>query len=95
MPRADWYERLDVLVGQEVVLDTKSSYIYIGKLTELDDHFLVLTDADVHDGRESHTTKELYIMDAKKYGIKKNRTQVMVRADEIVSISALAAVIEY
>ncbi len=95
MPETDWRQRLECLVGKDVVLDTKSSYMYLGRVAELDPNFIVLGETDVHDSSESHTTKEVYIMDAKKYGIKKNRTQVLVRLSEVVSISPLDAVIEY
>jgi small nuclear ribonucleoprotein (snRNP)-like protein len=95
MLETDWRKRLECLIGKDVILDTKSSYMYLGRLTELDPNFIVLGETDVHDSNESHTTKEVYIMDAKKYGIKKNRTQVLVRLSEVVSISPLDAVIEY
>jgi len=88
-------EQLRDLVGKDVILDTASPYIYIGKLLAVDEWFFRLEDVDVHDSQETHATKEVYIIEARKFGIKKNRRSVLVRADKIISISALDAVIEY
>ena len=58
-----------------------------------DDKYLVLEHADVHDLRDTNTTRELYVVDSKRLGIRKNRERVLVRIEEIVSISALDDVI--
>ena len=89
------HEQLHDLVGKDVILDTASPYIYIGRLVEVADWFFRLEDVDVYDSQETHTTKEVYIIEARKFGIKKNRSSVLVRADKVISISALEAVIEY
>ena len=88
-------ERLRQLVGEEVVLDTDSPYLYIGRLAEVDEWIIRLEDVDVHDASESRTTKEVYVIEARKFGIKKNRRSVLVRADKVISISPLIDVIEY
>jgi len=88
-------KRLSSYIGRPVVLDTYSDIVYIGTLKAVDRWFYVLTDVDVHDRRESPSTKDVYIIESKKYGIKKNRTEVLVRASEVVSISRLDDVIEY
>ena len=82
-------------MGQAVVLDTATSLIYIGHLAEVGEAFLTLKDVDVHDINEGKSTKELYALEARKFGIKKNRTQVKVRIDVIISISLLDDIIEY
>ena len=41
----------------------------------------------MHDHRESNSTREVYIMDIAKYGIRKNRDRVLVRLDEVVTLS--------
>ena len=48
----------------------------------------------VHDLRDSTTTRELYVLDSKRHGTRSNRTRVLVRREEIVSLSALDDVIE-
>ena len=86
---------LDGYVGRDVVLDTSAPIVYIGRLEAFDEHFFSLADVDVHDMTEGRTTKERYILEARKYGVKKNRHAALVRRDEVVSLSKLEDVIEY
>ena len=81
------------LVSREVVIDVVSQYVYLGKLTGHDARYLVLEHADVHDLRDTATSRELYVVDSKRFGIRANRERVLVRIDEIVSLSALEDVI--
>jgi hypothetical protein len=55
----------------------------------------VLADADVHDLRDSETTRELYVLSSARDGIRRNRTEVTVRWDAILSISALDSVVDH
>ncbi|MGD2125274.1 MAG: hypothetical protein PVG99_04295 [Desulfobacteraceae bacterium] len=80
---------------KEVVLDTTSDFVYIGKLQDVGDYFITLEDADVHDRRESPSLNEKYIIDARKYGIRCNRKLVHIRLEEVISFSLLKDVIEY
>ena len=82
-------------VGSVVVLDTATPLLYIGTLEQVHDGFLTLTDVDVQDSKQMNSSKELYILEARKFGVKKNRHRVEVRGDVIVSISKLEEVIEY
>lgn len=86
---------LEGFLQTEIVLDTRGELIYLGKLAKVSEHFYELADADVHDVVAGRTSKEIYIMDAKKHGVKKNRARVLVRKREIVSISRLADILEY
>ena len=88
-------ERLRELVGKEVVLDTTSPYLYMGRLVEVDEWFIRLEEVDVHDSTETQTTKEVYCIEARKFGVKKNRRGVLVRADKVISVSLLDEIIEY
>lgn len=88
-------ESLDDVFGKDVVLDTSGPLLYIGRLEAIDGFYFTLADVDVHDMHDGHAPKEKYILDARKYGIKKNRTRVLVRRDEVVSLSKLEDVIEY
>ena len=81
--------------GHEVVVDTKTPILYIGTLAAAEENFLVLEDVDVHDINDTQTTKELYILEAKKFGVKKNRSRVHLCRDQVVSISRLDDVIKY
>jgi hypothetical protein len=88
-------KELEGYLNVEVVLDTRGELLYLGKLSQILDGFYELVDADVHDCYGGRTSKELYIMDAKKYGVKKNRSRVLVRRVEVLSISKLSDVLEY
>lgn len=89
------FEEVLAYRNQDVVVDTTSHFVFIGKLLECTDHFLTLGDADVHDRRESPSMNEKYIIDARKYGIRRNRRRVHVRVKEVISLSLLEDVIEY
>jgi hypothetical protein len=80
---------------QYVIIDTASHFIFIGRLQDSSDHFVTLSDADVHDRRESPSMNEKYIIDAKKYGVRCNRKCVHIRLEEVISLSLLDDVIEY
>ncbi len=82
------------LIGEQVILDVSSLYVYVGTLIGRDEHYLILDDADVHDLRDTKTNREMYVVDSKRIGIRSNRKRVFVRRDEIVSLSALDDVID-
>jgi len=83
------------LLGEEVVLDSTDPHLYIGTLSRIGRHVIVLTNADVHFCGDSLTTTEFYILETKKNGVRPNRREVCVLRTQIVSLSRLADVIEY
>ena len=83
------------LIGQPVVLDCRGPIVYIGTLESITEAFYELKDADVHEMLDGRSSKEIYLMDARKYGVRKNRAQVLVRRIEVVSISLLEDVTDY
>lgn len=83
------------VIGKKVVIDTNSPYIYLGKLVNSNDLFIILENVDVHDQKECGATKEQYINEAVKTGIKINRKSVTIRKDQIISFSKLDDVIVY
>lgn len=87
-------DKLQSYLNQKVVLDLRSPYVCLGKLLCFDRDYFTLVDADLHDLRDSPTTRENYIVSAKTIGIKANRKQVMVRADEVVAVALFAHVID-
>jgi hypothetical protein len=89
--RSSW----EPLLNQVVVVDTDSHLLYIGRLHEVTEDFVILRDADVHDTRESSTTKERYAMEAKRIGVRPNRREVSIRKTLVVSVSRLEDIIEY
>ena len=82
-------------LGQVVVVDTDSMFVYLGTLDRVEDQFLVLTNVDAHDRRESPSTKDQYILETKKFGINPNRKEVKVRKQVVVSISKLSDVADF
>ena len=84
----------DELIGREVVLDVASPFVYVGTLAAYDEAHFVLQDADVHDLRDTTTTREMYVLDSKRHGVRANRDRVFVRRQEVVSLSSLDDVIE-
>jgi hypothetical protein len=80
------------LNGQVVVVDLRSTYVCLGTLVGGDDHYLEIVDADLHDLRDSTATREIYVYDSVRYGIRRNRSRVLVRVDDIVAISRFADV---
>ncbi|MBM4038501.1 MAG: hypothetical protein FJ290_08300 [Planctomycetes bacterium] len=76
-------------LGQQVVLDTRSTYIILGTLTAIGPDCLTLENVDVHDTSDASSTKDHYIMESHKLGIRTNRRAAKVRTAEIISISLL------
>jgi hypothetical protein len=83
---------LDRLVGHVVVVDLAASYVCLGTLVQFDEGFLELADADLHDFRDSTATREVYVYDSVRLGIRRNRARVLVRRREVVAITRFADV---
>jgi hypothetical protein len=81
------------LFGENVVIDLSSPYVYLGRLVEARGDFLLLSDADAHDLRDTATTREKYVLAARGHGINANRRWVWVSRREIVGISRLEDVV--
>ncbi len=77
------------LIGKIVVVDTDSSMIAIGRLNSVDSDSIMLEDVDFHDRSDAHSSKELYIINIKKLGVKPNRKKVYILRERIVAISEL------
>jgi hypothetical protein len=80
--------------GQIVVLDLASPYVVIGTLIDEDHRYVVLDDADVHDLRDSSTTRELYVLDVRRHGLGPNRRRVLINRSDVVGISLLDNVVQ-
>ena len=80
---------LQEYLGQQVVVDTRSTYIILGTLTAIGRDCLTLENVDVHDTTDSESTKDHYIMESHKLGIRTNRRSVKVRLAEVISVSLL------
>jgi small nuclear ribonucleoprotein (snRNP)-like protein len=85
---------LQELIGQTVVIDLRSQYVCLGTLIGHDEAFLNLADADLHDLRDSTATREIYVYDSLRLGIRRNRERVLIRLDDVVAITRFADVAE-
>jgi hypothetical protein len=78
------------LVGEVVVVDLSSPYVCLGRLVAFDGEFLELRDADLHDFRDNPATREVYVYDSARLGVRRNRARVLVRVHEVVAVSPFA-----
>jgi len=81
-------------LSHAVVLDTGGPIVYLGTLTHVDEAGFVLENADVHDTRDGHAIKEVYINGVSIHGISPNRRRVLVMPSAVMSISKLDDVVE-
>ena len=85
---------LDEFLGQKVVIDFRGEYVGLGTLKRVDEHFLELRNADFHDLRDTHTSRENYVAAAVATGIKRNRKRLIVSRAEVVAIALLDDVVD-
>ena len=85
---------LESMIGEVVVVDLKSSYVCLGTLVSRDHHFLELKDADLHDLRDSTATREVYVYNSARLGIRRNRARVLISQDDVVAIARYAEISE-
>jgi hypothetical protein len=85
---------LEEFMGEKVVVDLRSTYVCLGKLHKVHEHFLELLDADFHDLRDTQSTRENYIAASCATGIKRNRKRILVKLEEMVAISQLSDVVD-
>jgi len=85
---------LDEFLGQKVVVDMRSAFVCLGTLQQIDDHFLEMKNADLHDLRDTDTTRENYVAASRATGVKRNRKRVLLVRTEIVAIGRLEDVVD-
>lgn len=85
---------LDSLLDQRVVVDLTSQYVVLGNFTGYNEHFLELKNADLHDLRDTETTRENYVAASAATGVKRNRRKVYIARHEMVAIGALDDVVD-
>jgi small nuclear ribonucleoprotein (snRNP)-like protein len=82
------------MIGERVVIDLRSEYVCLGTLSRVDDHFVELKNADLHDLRDTDTTRENYVAASVATGIKRNRKKVVLTRHEMVAISRFEDVVD-
>ena len=85
---------LQELIGDEVVVDLRSPFVCLGTLTAVDETWLEVRDVDLHDLRDTQSTRENYVAESRATGIKRNRTRVLVVRADVVAIGRLADVVD-
>jgi hypothetical protein len=85
---------LDEFVNQKVVIDLHSHYVCLGTLVRYDEQWLELRSADLHDFRDTDTSRENYIAASCTTGIKRNRKRVLVVRSEVVAVSRMEDVVD-
>lgn len=85
---------LNELVGQKVVIDLRGPFVCLGKFVAYDDHFLDIAMADLHDLRDTQTTRENYVVSSKRTGIKANREHVLLARAEVIALSRFRDIID-
>lgn len=80
---------LHELLNQVIVVDLRSPFVCMGQLRRFDDLFLELSDADLHDLRDTATSRENYVAASQATGVKRNRRRVLLTRAEVVAISRL------
>lgn len=92
-PETHEVSSLASFVGKPVVLDTAGPIIYLGTLREIREDGYWLDEADVHDCRDGHAHKELYVCESRRDGVRSNRKSVFVFREAVLSASKLEDVV--
>jgi hypothetical protein len=85
---------LQQLLGHTVVVDLRGPFVCLGTLKSFDDAWLELDNADLHDLRDTPTSREQYVAEAQATGIKRNRKHVLVTRADVVAVALLEYVVD-
>ncbi len=85
---------LEEFIGQKVVVDLRSEYVCLGTLLRADELYLELRNADLHDLRDTQTSRELYVAESRATGVKRNRKRLLLLRAEVVAVGLLADVVD-
>jgi hypothetical protein len=85
---------LDAMLGNVIVVDLRSPFVCLGTLKSYDDLHLEICNADLHDLRDTQTTRENYVAASRATGVKRNRKRVFVVRSEVVAVSLLEDVVD-
>jgi hypothetical protein len=94
MPTALPTDALAACRDRVVVLDLASPYVVIGTFVGEDHRYLILDEADMHDLRDSSTTREVYVLDTHRHGLGPNRRRLLISRSDVVGVSLLDDVVQ-
>ncbi len=85
---------LQDFINARVVIDLRSPFVCLGTLLRFDEQFLELKNADLHDLRDTDTSRENYVAASKATGVKRNRKRVMIFRSDVVAVAKLEDVVD-
>ncbi len=85
---------LEEMIGLKVVVDLRDRFVCLGTLKRIDPHYLEMRNADLHDLRDTDSTREIYVAEARATGVKRNRKRVLVVRADVVAVSRLEDVVD-
>ena len=85
---------LEEMIGQKVVVDLRSQFVCLGTLVRVDEHFVEMRNADLHDLRDTDTTRENYVAASCATGIKRNRKRLLLVRTEMIAVSQMEDVVD-
>ncbi len=80
------------LHGITVVVDTNTSFVYIGRCWEMTDETIILLDADEHEDGQDGRTKEEFVTRAAKVGVWKKHDRLLLPRSAVVSVKPLGEI---
>jgi hypothetical protein len=78
------------LHGITVVVETKGPFTYVGRYDSEDERGVHMLDVGVHDGAPGAGSKQDYVRNSAKFGIRSDQKHVLVPADQVARITRLA-----
>lgn len=78
---------LEEMIGQKVVIDMRSTFVCLGTLLRVDDQYLEVRNADLHDLRDTQSSRENYVAGTLATGVKRNRKRVLLNRADLVAIA--------
>jgi small nuclear ribonucleoprotein (snRNP)-like protein len=85
---------LEEFLDQKVVVDFRGEFVCLGTLKRYDEQFLELRNADLHDLRDTDTSRENYVAASVATGIKRNRKRVLLARLDVVAVSKMEDVVD-
>ena len=77
------------LHGITVVVDTDGAEVFVGRCDDMDEHQILLVDADVHREGEEGRSKEEYLRHAASFGVWKKHDRVRIDRRVVTSVRRL------
>lgn len=80
---------IEKLIGEVVVLDTDTRWLYVGTLKKIGKTFITLEDVDAHDLTETGSTRDLHLATIRNNSLIVNREKVLVNREKLIGLSLL------